>query len=120
MPSLTNTARGGREGKFAFRSRSASATFGSPGPCGVSPMRMANVGPITDTRGAHGAELEYNVLGGSQRGLLCVSDNSAMATLCRDGLAADAVGGGGRVKIWWYAVINVGCVCGVDSRDRWE
>ena len=79
---------------------------------------MGKVGPITAMRGVHGAELEYSVLGGSHRGLLWVSDNSVMATLCRDGLGTDAVDRGGRVKIWWYAVISVGWVCGVGNRER--
>ena len=99
MRSFEKTARGGSGSRFALRSRSASTAFKSPNPAGPSLINVGNTGPMTATRGAAGAELEYRVFGGSHRGLFCVKDSKAIATLCLEPFAVEADGGTGRVRI---------------------
>lgn len=58
-------------------------------------------GPMTATRGGHGATVEKSVSGASQRGVFCVCERNAIATLCRESVVGGGVFGGRWVRMWW-------------------
>lgn len=47
-------------------------------------IATGNEGPITANLGGHGATVENNVSGESHRGVFCVWERKAIATLCLD------------------------------------
>ena len=101
--------RGAAPGKLNFLSFSSSF-FSSE-----EEMGMAYDGPTGAIVGALGAVVAYRLSAGSQCGFFWAWLRRTMATRWREGFATFGFGGGGWVRMWWYAPRSEGWIWGMGS-----